>query len=595
MDYKNIYDLDANVLPMRDGKKAAIEWTDLQDRAQSLAEVNNYNWKVATGIAIISGVNGYTCFDIDKTQDDFALKTILIALGLPADYQWQVRSGSGKGYHLWVRMLGEIPFADAKGVIKGNSIDGSFDHLELRLKDCYTVIPPSKHPSGGTYQWMYGEPTTPPAEIDVHTVLDAFGVVATLDINREKVKPKYEPTDYSRIISEGISEGKRNDTVAKLAGHYRNKGLVYSETYELIKIWNSCLKSPLPEQEIKTVMDSIYSYPTDEVRFFSGAEMKLLAQPKVNDLVEGIIREHALVFLAGEEGSGKSITAMNLAFAVATGRDHFLNYRVVKHGKVIYLNNELHFEDFLMRFKKMITQLAPQELAKIENFIVPETMPPLDDIWEQLNRIIRDKHPIVVVLDCFYWAHNKEENDSSEMKEMMRRLVELREKYNIVILVVHHTKKGTRHDTMHNDNMRGSSVFGGASDTVLMFKRSETDESKRLLKPTKLRHGADESRKVRLLELDPVTLWFNDLGEADENAHLVNPNSSGRTKAEDKIDWLAVFGSDPVLQRKDIVERAGKYGISVATIDRALQSKLVQSGHGKYKLPDPTLSSAEAA
>ena len=41
------------------------------------------------------------------------------------------------------------------------------------------------------------------------------------------------------------------------------------------------------------------------------------------------------------------------------------------------------------------------------------------------------------------------------MKEMMRRLVELQEKYNIVILVVHHTKKGTRHDTMHNDNMRG--------------------------------------------------------------------------------------------------------------------------------------------
>ena len=100
--------------------------------------------------------------------------------------------------------------------------------------------------------------------------------------------------------------------------------------------------------------------------------MKLLQQPKINDLVEGIIREHALVFLAGEEGSGKSITAMNLALAVATGMDYFLGYRVAKHGKVIYLNNELHFEDFLLRFKKMMMKMQPQELTKIENFIVPE-------------------------------------------------------------------------------------------------------------------------------------------------------------------------------------------------------------------------------
>jgi hypothetical protein len=177
---------------------------------------------------------------------------------------------------------------------------------------------------------------------------------------------------------------------------------------------------------------------------------------------------------------------------------------------------------------------------------------------------------------------------------------ESEQEIQIVILVVHHTKKGTRHDTMHNDNMRGSSVFGGASDTVLMFKRSETDESKRLLKPTKLRHGADESRKVRLLELQPVTLWFNDLGEVDEREHLLDPNSSGRTKAEDKIDWATVFGSDAVLQRKDIVDRAAIYGVSEATIDRALKSateddKLIKKNQGKYQLPDPTLSSSEAA
>jgi hypothetical protein len=151
---------------------------------------------------------------------------------------------------------------------------------------------------------------------------------------------------------------------------------------------------------------------------------------------------------------------------------------------------------------------------------------------------------------------------------------------------------------MHNDNMRGSSVFGGASDTVLMFKRSATDETKRLLKPTKLRHGNDDSRKVRLLEIEPTTLWLTDLGEADEAEHLPSTSSSGRPTAEEKIDWITLFGKDTILQRKDIVDRADKYGVSSSTVDRLLRNAgkdntLVSAGHGKYQLP--TLSSLQAA
>ena len=225
-------------------------------------------------------------------------------------------------------------------------------------------------------------------------------------------------------------------------------------------------------------------------------------------------------------------------------------------------------------------------------------MPTLEEIWTQLTRMIKEHKPVMVVLDCLYWAYDKEENDSTEMKALMRRLVELRECFGIVIMVVHHTKKGTRNETMHNDNMRGSSVFGGALDTALMFKRSATDETKRLLKPTKLRHGNDDARKVRLLEIEPVTLRLTDLGEADESVHLPNPNSSGRPTAEEKIDWKTLLGNDTLLQRKDIVDRASMYGVSSSTVDRLLRNvvkdnTLTPNGHGKYQLP--TLSSLQAA
>ena len=209
----------------------------------------------------------------------------------------------------------------------------------------------------------------------------------------------------------------------------------------------------------------------------------------------------------------------------------------------------------------------------------------------------------MVTLDCLYWAHNKQENDSSEMKELMRWLVGLRETFGIVVLVVHHTKKGTRYETMHNDNMRGSSVFGGATDTVLMFRRSRKDEGQRLLKPTKLRHGGDEGRSVRLLELDPNTLWFHDVGEADELEHIES-EASARPKAEDKIDWVEVFGTATILTRKENLDQCKDKKISERTLDRQLKKasnekfgdrELDLIEHGKYALhksEDSTLPAA---
>jgi hypothetical protein len=64
----------------------------------------------------------------------------------------------------------------------------------------------------------------------------------------------------------------------------------------------------------------------------------------------------------------------------------------------------------------------------------------------------------MVILDCLYWAHHTGENESTEMKELMRQLVELREKRGIVNLVAHHTKIGTRSVAMHNVRWRGTNA-----------------------------------------------------------------------------------------------------------------------------------------
>jgi len=62
--------------------------------------------------------------------------------------------------------------------VKGLSKDDSFDHLEIRWRECQTLVPPSVHSSGGQYVWMNAEPTVAPEFVSVGAILDAFESVA---------------------------------------------------------------------------------------------------------------------------------------------------------------------------------------------------------------------------------------------------------------------------------------------------------------------------------------------------------------------------------------------------------------------------------
>ena len=281
---------------------------------------------------------------------------------------------------------------------------------------------------------------------------------------------------------------------------------------------------------------------------------------------------------------------MNLDLAIASGLPKCVDYDIKKHGKVLYLNNELPFEEFLGRFKTMRGKLDGSAFADLGNVLVPESVPAINDYWDELCKTIEREQPIMVILDCLYWAHDKKENDSSEMKQLMRKLVELRDKFHLALIVVHHTKKGVRFDPMHNDSMRGSQVFSASSDTVVQIRRSATDESKRLFKPTKRRHGDDAMRQARLLSLESFSLWVNDEGEVSEEAHLPKQNGqSCGTTATETIDWGAIFGSAKTLTRAELIDKFPE--ASPRSVDRFLKEAyknniLWKPKDGTYGLPD---------
>jgi hypothetical protein len=333
-----------------------------------------------------------------------------------------------------------------------------------------------------------------------------------------------------------------------------------------------------PEENNATLLNSGYSKESQCFQFenFTALDIAMMEIPKESFLIKNLISDMSVNFLMGEEGCGKSLLAMNLALSIAVGAKQWLSYDIEKHGKVLFLNNELSFPDYARRLKTMVERLPA--LGDISNLIIPKEVPAIDECWQTLNEACDKEKPCLIVVDCLYFTHNKDENDSSEMKALMRQFLALRDRYGLAVLIVHHTKKGSQYQRMHNDQMRGSNVFGGSADTTLQIRRSSSDEGKRIIKPLKGRHIPDDMRKCRLLSLDPISLWFKDEGETNEGEHIAMEIQT----AQESIDFKSVFGDAKELSRKEIQERCKPLGYDERTIDRLLKQA---KGKGILNVP----------
>ena len=174
--------LGTNVVALAPHTKKPIDrWKGWQDRRQIPADLAAQPWRGAGGVGLLSGVGDWRVFDFDHCPAFDAVAALLATLGLPIDYAWVVRSGSGQGWHVWVRCPAPLP---AGTLPAGKRTTGVFvapgrgcDHLELRWEHCYTVAPPSLHPSGHRYRFVHGRPTTAPTEVSPERAVAAFHAV----------------------------------------------------------------------------------------------------------------------------------------------------------------------------------------------------------------------------------------------------------------------------------------------------------------------------------------------------------------------------------------------------------------------------------
>ena len=173
-----------------------------------------------------------------------------------------------------------------------------------------------------------------------------------------------------------------------------------------------------------------------------------------------------------------------MRYQVASGHD-YLNYFPVKTtGAVLYVQEENNKETVQDRVYKIASSKGlltstpygwqlPNDLPLYfsNNFGVDLTS---TDSRELLENTIKKINPVLLILDPLYMMLGKvDENNATEVGEVLKWLTSLRNKYGVSIMICHHYNKASG-TARGGQRVRGSSAFHAWVESAIYVK-STTD------------------------------------------------------------------------------------------------------------------------
>lgn len=229
--------------PLRPGSKLPIldQW---QLRATMVGtEIDEWwtRWPSA-GVGIATGAeSGVIVVDIDpRHRGDESLEELEREHGaLPET--WTSSTANG-GRHFY--------FAHPGGRV-GNRA-GLLPGVDLRADGGYVVVPPTELSDGGSYSWLAGYG---PHELALAPAPAWFVDLLRDDRAEGEARP---PDEWVDLVRDGVREGGRNATIARLAGYLLRRRPAPRVVLELLRAWSeSRCRPPLADDEVVRTVDSI--------------------------------------------------------------------------------------------------------------------------------------------------------------------------------------------------------------------------------------------------------------------------------------------------------------------------------------------------
>ena len=276
------------VFPLKPRDKKPLTKHGVNDATTDFDTIEKW-WKknpnANIGIACGQVSGGLLVIDLDERENGVS--------GFDSLHEWESEHGelpetartiTGKGgSHILYRV-------DHK---ENNRVD-LLEGVDVRADGGYIVAPPSIHPNGNRYEWEYD-----PEEYDIKKADET--VMELLSIGKKKV-------DADKFTSpDKIPDGKRNDTIYKVACSLQAKGLGDGAILAACRAENqSKCDPPLTDEEVDKIVESALKHDKGfSSPVVASVSLLTVTDAKGNEKVRQCAENVARVILNDPELSGK--------------------------------------------------------------------------------------------------------------------------------------------------------------------------------------------------------------------------------------------------------------------------------------------------
>lgn len=279
-----------------------------------------------------------------------------------------------------------------------------------------------------------------------------------------------------------IEKGSRNNTIAQYAGRCIRRGCTLEETTELALVANRRCNPPLPESEVRQICRNIEQthirnnskaapilHEEELTPLFSVSQYKASRffgkEPEPRRwILAGVIPLGICATLVAPGGQGKTMFALQLATAVATGVPLAGVWEPGETGSVLILLAEDDEKELHRRIHYIVKQLAMQGLTEAiqqlgENLIIKSvcdernlltsTNPGSHEVefTHRLQQLILTVTQVpnlkLVIIDPASRFRGGNENFAQDTTRFVEAIERIVQQTGATVLVIHHANKGS--------------------------------------------------------------------------------------------------------------------------------------------------------
>jgi hypothetical protein len=309
---------------------------------------------------------------------------------------------------------------------------------------------------------------------------------------------------------------------------YKAKGAKVLGHEDIVQIPKR-LREPVPDPFLTHTNEPKEDQPNSRKKLLVESWDSIKDEP-VEWLIDSIIPKKAFVALYAPPASYKSFISLDLAEAIATGRE-WMGYRIPKKGAVLYICGEGHGG---MGARVKACKIQNQSPDGTNLYIIRAQLnlrSSPEDFAELLNAINDliaeiDEPLEIIILDTLMRMSGGgfNENSSEDMGAFITQAGKLQEIFDCALMVIHHSGKDV------TKGLRGHSSLLGAVDTELEIQRQDSvinssDASvigNAILTVSKQKDGADSITVG--IEIVLVEIGTSDLGFETLTSLAIRPN-----------------------------------------------------------------------